>query len=109
MFTNRIFRTEEALLRFREYHYILKVIEMLGEAQILATKPDTDDCHRLEKNGNPIVLFVNRTFAITFWKKRYELQKNIDKSKLGFDNDTKIYISENIMLYNQRLASKCRK
>ena len=70
MFTNRIFRTEEALLRFREYHYILKVIEMLGEVQILATKSDTDDCHRLEKNGNPIVLFFNRTFCNNILEKK---------------------------------------
>lgn len=57
----------------------------------------------------PLYYFLIEHSAITFWKKRFELQKNIDKSKLGFDNDTKMYISENIMLYNQRLASKCRK
>ena len=43
---------------------------MLGEIQILATKSDTDDCHRLEKNGNPIVLFFNRTFCNNILEKK---------------------------------------
>ena len=44
---------------------------------------------------------------MSFWKK-FNLHKNTDKSKLGFANDTKIYVIENLTLYNQRLAWKCR-
>ena len=44
---------------------------------------------------------------MTFWKK-IDLHNNIDKSKLGFANDTKIYVSEILTPYNQCLASKCR-
>ena len=42
------------------------------------------------------------------WKKKIELHKNIDKSKLGFSNDTKIYVSENLTPQNQCLTWKCR-
>ena len=37
-----------------------KVIEMLAEVHIVATKSDFEDCHRLGKNGSTIVQFVNR-------------------------------------------------
>ena len=46
-------------------------------------------------------------FVMTFWKK-IDLHKDIDKSKLGFANDTKIYVCEILTPYNQCLAWKCR-
>ena len=51
---------------------------------------------------NPSLKFCN----VILEKKK--LLKNIDKSKLSFANDTKIYVSENLTPYNQRLAWKCR-
>ena len=84
------------------------VIEMLAKVQIVATKSDIEDCHRLGKNGSTIVRFVNRKFCNDILEKTFDLHKNIDKSKLGFANDTKIYVSENLTSYNQRLAWKCR-
>ena len=56
------------------------------------------------KNGNTIVRFVNRKFCNFILEKKFELHKNIDKSKLGFGNDTKIYVSENLTPYNQHLT-----
>ena len=85
-----------------------KVIEMLGEFDIVATKSDIEDCHRLGENGNTIVRFVNRKFCNVILEKKIELYKNIDISKLGFGNDTKIYVSENLTPYSQRLDWKCR-
>ena len=84
-----------------------KVIEMLAEVQIVATKSDIEDCHRLVKNDSTIVRFVNRKFYKDILEKKFDLHKNIDKSKLGFANDTRIYVSENLTPYNQRLAWKC--
>ena len=69
---------------------------MLGENDIVVTKSDTEDCHRMGKNGNTIVRFVNRKFCNVILEKKIELHKNIEKSKLGFSNDTKIYVSENL-------------
>ena len=71
-----------------------KVFEMLAETHIVATKSDIEDCHRLGKNGSTIVRFVKREFY-NILEKKFDLQKNIDKSKLGFAYDTKIYVSEN--------------
>ena len=45
---------------------------------------------------------------MTFWGKKFDLRKKIDKSKLGFANDTKIYVRANLTPYNQCLAWKCR-
>ena len=81
-----------------------KVIEMLGEVDIVATKSNIADCHRLGKNDNTIVQFVNRKFYNVILEKKFELYKNIEKSKLGFGNYTKIYASENLTPYKQILA-----
>ena len=47
-------------------------------------------------------------FVMTFWGKKFDLRKKTDKSKLGFANDTKIYVRANLTPYNQCLAWKCR-
>ena len=39
--------------------------------------------------------------------KKFETSK-IDKSKLGFEQNVKLYVSENLTPYNQHLAWKCR-
>ena len=80
---------------------------MLVEVHIVATKSDIEDCHRLGENGSTILRFVNRKFCNVILEKK-KLLKNIDKSKLSFANDTKIYVSENLTPYNQHLAWKCR-
>ena len=84
------------------------MIDLLAEAHIVATRSNIEDCHRLGKNGITIVQFVNRNFCNNFLGKKFDLHKNIDKFKLGFANDTKIYVSENLTPYNQRLGWKCR-
>ena len=81
---------------------------MLAEAHIVATKSYTEDCHRLGKNGSTIIRFANIKFCNVILENKFGLHKNIDKSKLGFANVTKIYVSENVTPYNQRLAWKCR-
>ena len=70
-------------MRFREYHQIFgddsledKVIELLAEAHIVATKSDIEDCHRLGKNGSTIVRFVNRKFCNDI------LEKNLTYTKI---------------------------
>ena len=68
---------------------------MLAEAHIVAAKSHIEDCHRLCKNDSTTVQFVNRKFFNEILKKKIDLHKNIDKSKLGFPNDNKIYVSGN--------------
>ena len=43
---------------------------MLGEVDIVATKSDTEDCHRLGKSGNTIVRFVSRKFCNDIMEKK---------------------------------------
>ena len=58
---------------------------MLGEVDIVATKSDIEDCHRLGKSGNTIVRFVSRKFCNDIMEK-----KNL--------NYTKILTSQNLVL-----------
>ena len=55
-----------------------KVIEMFCEVDIVATKSDIEDCHRLGKNSDTILRFVNRKFCNDILEKKCELHKNID-------------------------------
>ena len=52
-----------------------KVIEMLADVHIVATNSDTEDCHRLSKNGSTIVQFINRKFCNDILEKKWLTQK----------------------------------
>ena len=54
------------------------------------------------------VWFVNRNYCCAILSKKFETSK-IDRSKLGFDSNAKLYVSENLTPYNQHLAEKYRK
>ena len=85
-----------------------KVVEVFGAMNIAITKNDVEDCHRLGKSSkNTIFQFVNRKHCNAILSKKFETSK-IDKSKLGFESNVKLYVSENLTLYNQHLAWKCR-
>ena len=75
---------------------------------IAITKNDVEDCHRLGKSSeSTIVRFVNRKHCNAILSKKFETSK-IDKSKLGFESNVKLYVSEILTPYNQHLAWKCR-
>ena len=85
-----------------------KVIEVFSAMNIAITKNDVEDCHRLGKSSKSnIVQFVNRKDCCAILSKICETSK-IDKSKLGFDSNVKLYVSENLTPHNQHLAWKCR-
>ena len=85
-----------------------KVIEVFGAMNILITKNDVEDCHRLGKSSkSTIVQFANRKCCYAILSKKFETSK-IDRSKLGFESNVKLYVSENLTPYNQYLACKCR-
>ena len=54
-----------------------------------------------------ILRFVNRKFCNLILDKKHELKK-IDNAKLCFQNNVKLFDSENLSPFNQRLAWKCR-
>ena len=85
-----------------------KVIEVFGAMNIAITKNHVEDCHRLSKSSkSTIVRFVNRKHCNAILSKKFETSK-IDKSKLGFESNVKLYVSEILTPYNQHLAWKCR-
>ena len=82
--------------------------KVFGAMNIAITKNDVEDCHRLGKSSkSTIVQFVNRKHCNAILSKKFETSK-IDKSKLGFESNVKLYVSEILTPYNQHLAWKCR-
>ena len=85
-----------------------KVIEVSSAMNIAITKNDLEDYHRLGKSSkSTIVRFANRKHCNAILSKKFETSK-IDKSKLGFESNVKLHVSENLTPYNQTLAWKCR-
>ena len=94
--------------RIPDEKLVEKVIEVFGAINIAVTKNDVEDCHRLGKSSkSTIVQFVNRKHCNAILSKKFETSK-IDKSKLGFESNVKLHVSENLTPYNQHLACKCR-
>ena len=50
---------------------------MLVEVHIVATKSDIEDCHKLGKNGNTIVQFVNRNILNEILEKKLTYTKTL--------------------------------
>ena len=85
-----------------------KVIEVFGAMNIEITNNDVEDCHGLDKSSkSTIARFVNRKYCYRILSKKFETSK-IEKSKLGFESNKKLYVSENLTPYNQHLAWTCR-
>ena len=84
-----------------------KVIDIFSHLNISISKQDIEDCHRLGKS-NTIVRFVNRKVCKDALEKKFEVNRLIDNSKLGFKRENKLFICENLTPYNQRPAWMCR-
>ena len=68
-----------------------KVIDIFSKLNTSISKSDNEHCHQLCKS-NTIVRFVNRKFCKDALEKKFEVNKCIDNSKLGF-NVKKNYLS----------------
>ena len=72
------------------------------------SKNDVEDCHRLGKSSkSTIVQIVNRKHCYAILNNKFETSK-IYRSRLGFESNVKLYVSENLTPYNQHLAWQCR-
>ena len=80
-----------------------KVIDTFPHLNINISKPDIEDCHRLGRS-NTIVRFVNQKVCKEELEEKFEVNRLIDNSKLGFKRENKFFICENLTPYNQRLA-----
>ena len=84
-----------------------KVIDILSQLNISLSKSDIEDCHPLGKS-NTIARFVNQTFCKDALEKKIDVNKHIDNSKFGFNDEKKKFVCENLTPDNQCLAWMCR-
>ena len=90
------------------------VIKILRSIEVEVQPEDIEACHRLEygKNENKnepkrtIVKFVNHKKCDYGMKNRKKL-KDTDKSELGFNEETRIFINHNLCPYYRSLLGKC--
>ena len=84
-----------------------KVIDIFSHLNISICKPDIEDYHQLGES-NTIVRFVNHKVCKDTLEKKFEVNRLIDNSKLGFKRENKLFICEKLTPYNQHLAWMCR-
>ena len=83
-----------------------KVCAILSEIDVNVSPDRIEACHRL-KNKRTIIKFSNRKDCINVLSNRKKL-KNIDKDKLGFSEENKIYVNESLCPEYRFLFWKCR-
>ena len=91
-------------------HLQHEVLHICKSINFTVENSDIEWCHRIGK-GTPkttIVRFINRKFSNLILDKDHELKK-IDNAKLYFQNNMKLFVSDNLSPFNQRFAWKCRK
>ena len=72
-----------------------QVIDIFSHLNTNISKPDIEDCHQLGRS-NTIVRFVNRKVCKDALEKKFEVNRPIDNSKLGFKRESKLFICENL-------------
>ena len=86
-----------------------KVINIFKCLNIIIQSNDIEDCHRIGKTNpqNTIIRFINRKFCFDALEKKANL-KNVNNQDLGFETNTKLFLSEKLTRLNQKLAWMCR-
>ena len=85
-----------------------KVIDIFSALNISITSKDVEHCHSLGKDGkSTVVRFVNRKHCYQALNTKIDLRK-IGNFSLAFHPDVKLYLSDNLIPYNQYLGWKCR-
>ena len=93
----------------KDEHLENKEIEIFRGLKANIDPSDIEHRRRLSnaKPKNTTVWFVNRKFCKEALEKNFDLWK-INNAELHFDTSSVLYFSENLTLYNQYLAWKCR-
>ena len=89
-----------------------KVIQILDNIDVKVSKMEIEACHRLpptrsSSNKKTIVRFVSRKKTEQSIKSKKKLQ-DLNMASLNFPQDSKIYLSENLNKFFQKLAWHCR-
>jgi len=88
-----------------------KVIEILKKIDVEVEDKDIEACHRLPSRKDTtkvIIRFVNRKKSEKCLKLKKKLSK-LNMVDFHFSDDTKLFISENLNRYYQKLAWYCRR
>lgn len=88
-----------------------KMIEIFNKMEVNVTKSDIESCHRLPAKNNQtkktIVRFVNRKNCQKLLENKKKTE-NINFEEIKLPPNSKIYISENLNRFYQRLGFECR-
>ena len=83
-------------------------IKILNQIKIhKINERDVAACHRVGKNHDTILRFVNRKDAEDTLSNRNKL-KDLDRRLVGLDRDINIYVKQNLSPYMNKLAYYCR-
>ena len=86
-----------------------KFIKIFEGIDLPLTVNDIEDCHRLCKSGKNIIFkFVSWRICKKDLQNEKDLNNKLGNAKLWFQSYVKIFLSENLTLYNQHLAWKYR-
>ena len=85
------------------------VINVFNSIGVNVDNNDVEACHRIgKKSSKTIVRLVNRKNCKEILSKKAKL-KDSDKTQLGFPEDTKIFISENVCNAFNHIGYHCRR
>ena len=83
-----------------------KSIEILKNIDVTVEKKEIQACHRIGKKHTTIIKFVNRKSALECLSNKSRL-KELDKSKVGFDKNSMLFINESLCYQYRRLFGIC--
>ena len=85
-------------------HLEHKVLDICKSMNLTVGGRDIQGCHRIGKSDQKttIVRFINRKFCNLILDKKHE-RKKICNAKLCFQDNVKLFVSENLSPCNQRL------
>ena len=88
-----------------------KVTSVVSDIDVNIESREVEDCHRIGKSNNgskkTIIRFINRKYCKKALLNRKQLER-IGLKKHQFLSDTRIFITENLMVKNEPLAFNCR-
>ena len=83
----------------------LKILNTIKDQEVSSS--GVAACHRIGKNNDTILRFVNRKDADDCLTNRAKL-RNFDREAVGLDADVNIYVNENLSPYMRKLSYYCR-
>ena len=84
-----------------------KIINVLDKVNVKVTKNDIEACHRLGDSRKTIVRFINRNHSFEALKNK-KMLISVDPTRLELDENTNLFLSQNVSDYNSKIVFHCR-